>query len=85
MSDTTTEKLVPVPAVGECIGALRAITEHKHHGELPGGLLVDLLTASAIVSVYDAVNARNRDRIASMDLLTAQDFCLRVIERVGKK
>ncbi|WP_380162679.1 hypothetical protein [Kineococcus sp. R86509] len=69
-----------VPTVAEALPALRQIVETKSDVDVPGGLPVDLLTASAIVGVYDQVSQRHKDRMDAMDLLTGQTFAFKVHE-----
>lgn len=69
-----------IPTVAEALPALRQIVQTKSHADVPGGLLVDLLTASAVVGVYDQVSERHQKRMAAMDLLTGQAFAFKVHE-----
>ena len=77
--DTT--RTYRVPSVAEALPALRQIVETKSHADVPGGLPVDLLTASAIVTVYDRVRQIHKDRIAAMDLLRGAEFAFNVLAR----
>ncbi len=74
-------KEYPVPTIGEAIDTLRLIVETKSMHRLPGGLPCDLFSASAIVSVYDALGPEAREKYASMQLLKGQAVAFKLIEK----
>jgi hypothetical protein len=84
MSDDVDNKLHPVPTVGEALPALRRIVETKSIHQVPGGLPVDLLSASAIVAVYDALSPAARTKFEAMTLLKGQSVAFKLIERFGE-
>lgn len=69
----------PVPTVGESLDVLREIVETKSMLRVPGGLPVDLFSASAIVAVYDRLSVEAREKFAAMDLLKGQSIAMRLI------
>lgn len=77
-------KLYPVPTIGEAMPALREIVEQKTMLEsVPGGLPVDLFSASAIVSVYDALGPEARTRFEALRLLHGQAVAFKLIKRMS--
>lgn len=79
MSDD--ETLYPVPTVGESLPALRRIVDTKSMHRVPGGLQVDLFSASAIVGVYDALGPETRVKFAAMGLLKGQAVAFKLIKK----
>jgi hypothetical protein len=76
-------KEYPVPTIGESISTLRTIVETCSMHRLPGGLPCDLFSASAIVSVYDALSINARVKFDSMSLLKGQAVAFKLIEKFG--
>jgi hypothetical protein len=80
---TDPERLYPVTTIGEALPAPREIVESKSVHSVPGGLAVDLFTASAIVSVHDALGDTARAKFVAMNLLQGQDLVFKVIARLS--
>lgn len=59
---TDPERLYPVPTIGEALPELREIVASKSVRAVLGGLPVDLFSASAIVSVHDALGETREPR-----------------------
>ena len=72
-----------VPMLVDVLPELRRIVATCRLGQIRGGLKVDLLTASAIVQVHDALGPEARAKFAAMDLLRAQSVAFRLIEKIG--
>lgn len=51
----------------ERINALRHIVENKEYAKIDG-IMVDLFSASCIMSVYNALNKTNKERFAEQDV-----------------
>ena len=69
-----TKEFEPVPGVdfdNPKEAALRQIVADKERGKVEG-TMVDLFTASAIVSVLDAVNETNKEKVQSLELSKIQ-------------
>ena len=63
-----TKEFEPVPGVdfdNPKEAALRQIVADKERGKV-GGTMVDLFTASAIVSVLDAINETNKEKLLAL-------------------
>ena len=64
----------------DALDALYDIVNKKQHGKVLG-VKVDLFTASAMVQVYKALNARNKDKVEKMlkdkrGVMTFADFAM---------
>ena len=45
-----------------------------------GYMMIDLYTASAINTVYNAINKRNQDRLNTMPIIQAVNLCFKVLK-----
>ncbi len=45
-----------------------------------GGIMLDLFTASAMVTVYDALNDANKAKVNAMDVRVAANICMKLIK-----
>ncbi len=79
-SDDVDQREYPVPTIGESMETLRLIVGTQSMHRLPGGLQCDLFSASAIVSVHDALGPEARARFEQMSLLKGQAVAFKLIE-----
>ena len=68
---------------GTWIGAARRVVETSTAANVDGTLL-DLFTASHLVTVHDGLSVANRARFAAMPLPAAADLAFRLLERVTR-
>lgn len=76
----TTPELMPDPPAAR-IAALRQIVADKQYAKIDG-IMVDLFSASAILSIYDNLNDTNKERYAKQPVYIMADMAFRLREKM---
>lgn len=76
--------LSTMPANGvERIAAFRSIVAEKQYAMIDG-FMVDLYSASAVVSVYDGLNETNREKFAALKAPIMADITFRLLNKSAR-
>ena len=62
------------------IGKIRQVVKDKQYNRI-NGVFMDLMTASIIIQVYDALNETNKVKFAAMKVQKMADIAFKIIDR----
>lgn len=62
------------------IEKVRWVVEHKQYNRIDG-LLMDMMTASTIIQIYDALSAANKVKFAALKVRKMADVAFKIADR----